>query len=97
MAVRATAPAALPSGARVKIALRPERIRIAGSGADGLPARVTEAIYAGNATTLMLDAQGDYRIRLRIPAGAGLPEPRIGEAVSLQWDAVDARVFEADS
>jgi putative spermidine/putrescine transport system ATP-binding protein/mannopine transport system ATP-binding protein len=97
VAVRATALAGLPAGARVKIALRPERIRIAPAGAAGLPARVTEAIYAGNATTLMLEAQGGHRMRLRIPAGAGLQEPRIGETVALQWDAADARVFEAAS
>ena len=45
----------------------------------------------------MLDAEGGHRMRLRIPAGAGLPEPRIGETVALQWDAADARVFEAAS
>jgi spermidine/putrescine ABC transporter ATP-binding subunit len=98
VAVRATALTGLPSGAQVKIAVRPERIRIATAGADGLPARVTEAIYAGNATTLMLEAvAGGHRLRLRIPAGAGRPEPRIGETVALQWEATDARIFEAKS
>ncbi|KAA2212963.1 ABC transporter ATP-binding protein [Teichococcus oryzae] len=88
----ATAVSPLPPGGRVRLALRPERLRIA-AGGEGLEARVTEAIYAGNATTLMLQAAGGQMLRLRIPAGAGLPEAAVGEAVTLGWQAADARAF----
>ena len=36
-------------------------------------------------------------MRLRIPAGSGLQEPRIGATVALQWNATDARIFEVAS
>nr|WP_235913610.1 ABC transporter ATP-binding protein [Pseudoroseomonas coralli] len=81
------------AGDRVRLALRPERLRILPGAAEGVPALVTEAIYAGNATTLMLEAAGGQVLRLRIPAGAGLPEAVAGEAVTLGWQAADARAF----
>ena len=89
----AVAAAGVTAGGRVRLALRPERLRILPSGGEGVPARVTEAIYAGNATTLMLEAAGGQVLRLRIPAGAGLPEAGMGEAVTLGWQAADARAF----
>ncbi|HWL80010.1 MAG TPA: ABC transporter ATP-binding protein [Roseomonas sp.] len=88
----AVAASQLAEGGRVRLALRPERLRILPEG-EGVPARVTEAIYAGNATTLMLEAAGGQVLRLRIPAGAGLPEASAGETVTLGWQAADARAF----
>ncbi|SHJ01595.1 mannopine transport system ATP-binding protein [Roseomonas rosea] len=91
--MQATAAQALPAGERVKIALRPERLRVLPAGTEGPTARVTEAIYAGNATTLMLEGQGGQLLRARIPAGAGMHEPRPGESVRLAWQQADARAF----
>ncbi|MCR0982624.1 ABC transporter ATP-binding protein [Roseomonas pecuniae] len=90
----ATAAQSLAAGSRIKVALRPERLRVLPAG-EGLGARVTEAIYAGNATTLMLEGEGGRRLRARIPAGAGLHEPRPGERVRLSWQPTDARAFAA--
>ncbi|MDJ0387497.1 ABC transporter ATP-binding protein [Roseomonas sp. E05] len=89
----ALAASPVPAGGRVRLALRPERLRIVAGGGEGVPARVTEAIYAGNATTLMLETAGGQTLRLRIPAGTGLPEAAAGEAVTLSWQAADARAF----
>jgi len=91
--MEATAASPVAAGGRVRLALRPERLRILPAGERGVPARVTEAIYAGNATTLMLEAGGSQTLRLRIPAGAGLPEPAAGDSVTLGWHAGDARAF----
>lgn len=91
----AIAAQALPAGGRVRVALRPERLRVLPADGEGGTARVTEAIYAGNATTLMLEGQGGQRLRARVPAGAGLHEPRPGEAVRLSWQPADARAFPA--
>ncbi|MBP0444759.1 ABC transporter ATP-binding protein [Roseomonas sp. SSH11] len=83
----------LPAGQLIKVALRPERLRVLPAGNETATARVTEAIYAGNATTLMLEGQGGQLLRARIPAGAGLHEPRPGDAVRLSWQTADARAF----
>ena len=55
-------------------------------------ARVQEAIYVGNATTLLLAMPERQVLKLRLPAGASVPA--VGEAVGLRWAAADARVFE---
>jgi len=91
----ATAAQPLPAGGRIKVALRPERLRVLPADGGGSTARVTEAIYAGNATTLMLEGQGGQLLRARVPAGAGLHEPRPGDSVRLSWQPADARAFPA--
>ena len=90
-AVEATAVGPLADGARVRIAIRPERLSLANAG-SGLPARVEEAIYAGNATTLLLATPFGQTLRLRVPAGAAA-SPGVGETVGLSWRAEDARAF----
>ncbi|MFH5923078.1 ABC transporter ATP-binding protein [Roseomonas xinghualingensis] len=95
--MEAVAAQALSAGERIKVALRPERLRVEPGGTDGMAARVSEAIYAGNATTLLLEADDGQVLRARIPAGAGLHEPRPGEAVRLSWQRADARAFMAGS
>ncbi|WP_159993061.1 ABC transporter ATP-binding protein [Roseomonas sp. 18066] len=91
----AQAVGAIAAGAKLTLALRPERLRLAPAGAPGLAAEVREAIYVGNATTLLLRAADGATLRARIPAGAGLAEPAPGENVTLQWEAADARAFPA--
>ena len=93
--MQAIAAQAIAAGGRIRVALRPERLRVLPAGGHGPVARVTDAIYAGNATTLMLEGEGGQLLRARIPAGAGLHEPRPGEAVCLAWQAADARAFSA--
>ncbi|HEY8612766.1 MAG TPA: ABC transporter ATP-binding protein [Roseomonas sp.] len=95
--MEAIAAQSLPAGGRIRVALRPERLRVSPTGTGGMAARVSEAIYAGNATTLMLEGEGGQMLRARIPAGAGLHEPRPGEQVRLTWQATDARAFVAGS
>lgn len=62
MAMDAIAAMPLPTGARISVALRPERLRVESGGPENgenhMPATVAEAVYAGNATTLLLDAAG---------------------------------------
>ncbi|SIP88909.1 ABC transporter ATP-binding protein [Bosea sp. TND4EK4] len=91
-AVEALAVGALAEGVPVKIAIRPERLSLVEAG-GGLPARVEEAIYAGNATTLLLATPSGQTLRLRVPAGGAGGSPAIGEAVGLSWRAEDARAF----
>ncbi|POR46623.1 putative spermidine/putrescine transport system ATP-binding protein [Bosea psychrotolerans] len=90
--VEATAVEAVAQGAPVRIAIRPERLSL-GDPATGLAACVEEAIYAGNATTLLLALPSGQSIRLRVPAGAALASPAVGERVGLSWRVEDARAF----
>ena len=83
----------LPEGAPAQLAIRPEKLRLAIAGAGVLNARVKEAIYAGNASTLLLSGSAGHEFRLRIPAGGGIVQPAVGETVGLTWHAQDARVF----
>jgi putative spermidine/putrescine transport system ATP-binding protein/mannopine transport system ATP-binding protein len=93
----ATAAAPFPAGGALRIAVRPERLRIGPDGGPGLVARVVETIYAGAATTVLLQAEGGgTALRARLPAGADAPEPRPGERVTLAWRAEEARAFPAE-
>ncbi|MDQ8728497.1 ABC transporter ATP-binding protein [Bradyrhizobium sp. LHD-71] len=91
--VEATAMQAVAAGSRVRLAVRPERIALANAENATLTARVTDAIYAGNATRLILEAPGGLQLRLRLPVGGERVAPRLGELVGLRWQAEDARVF----
>ena len=95
--VAATAAAPLAAGSAVTIAVRPERLRLAVSDRpDSVPSTVTEAIYAGVATTFMLDGPGLAGLRLRAPTGAGAVQLQPGSAVRLWWDPAEARAFAAE-
>ncbi len=91
-AVPATAVEDVVPGAAIRVAVRPERLVLTGAGEGLLAARVQEAIYVGNATTLLLATPERQVLKLRLPAGASVPA--VGEAVGLRWAAADARVFE---
>ncbi|MGX1743759.1 ABC transporter ATP-binding protein [Bosea sp. NPDC055353] len=91
-AVPATAVGDVVPGAAIRVAIRPERLALTGAGEGLLGARVQDAIYVGNATTLLLATPERQVLKLRLPAGASVPAP--GEAVGLRWSAADARVFE---
>jgi len=64
-------------------AIRPEAVRLAGTG---LRATVTAASFLGAATRITLDA-GGTRLTALLPRGAARPE--VGAAVHLDWDAAD--------
>ncbi len=89
----AAAPIAL--GATVRLAVRPECVRLAGRGL-GVAAHMEEAIYAGSVTTLRLRTKGPV-MRALLPAGLGLAEPTPGSPAVLTWQAQDARAFPVES
>lgn len=91
--VEATAAQAVSADTPVRLAIRPERLALADADGAALSARVTEAIYAGNATTLILATPQGPQLRLRLPAGGERPAPAIGDLVGLRWKAEDARIF----
>ena len=87
--VEATAVTDTSAGRPIRLAVRPERVILGGSGLD---ATVREAIYAGTVTTLLLQTAGPM-MKASLPIGAGLPEPAPGAVMRVSWRPEDARVF----
>ncbi|WP_374442244.1 ABC transporter ATP-binding protein [Stella sp.] len=85
----------LAAGTALRIAVRPERVRLA-PPAGGMAATLVEAIYAGVATTLIADLGSERRVRARLAAGVDERQWAAGEAVDLAWRPEDARAFAAD-
>ena len=85
----------LAAGAAVRVAVRPERVRLGGVEDGTVRGTVIEAIYAGVATTCIADLGGDRRVRARIAAGMGERTRGPGEMVAVSWRAEDARAFGA--
>jgi len=73
-----------PAGARVTLALRPERIRMhAGNGVEGV---VETATYRGSALDVVLRLPGDARLRASQPLVDGLiTPPPPGSAAAVSW------------
>ncbi|WP_439496339.1 ABC transporter ATP-binding protein [Bosea sp. (in: a-proteobacteria)] len=91
--VAATAVDPVAAGGRVRLAVRPERLAVVAADGAALTARVNEAIYAGNATTLILEGPNGLPFRVRLPAGSQHAAPALGDQVGLRWSAEDARAF----
>jgi putative spermidine/putrescine transport system ATP-binding protein/spermidine/putrescine transport system ATP-binding protein len=81
-----------PVGARVRIAVRPERLRMEKSGAHGLPARVRDIVYRGPVTHFYMDSAAGRLLAYRQDARAG--DWRIGDEVRCVWDAGSAVVLD---
>jgi putative spermidine/putrescine transport system ATP-binding protein/mannopine transport system ATP-binding protein len=90
--VEGTAVDGLSEGQPVQMAVRPERVAFT-TASPSVPAHVDEAIYAGNATTMLASFPGASAFRIRLPAGIASSAPPVGGQVGLQWRAEDARVF----
>lgn len=93
--VEATAVDAVTERAKLRVAIRPERLSLTAPGHGLLTARVQQEIYAGNATTLLLGTAGGQSLKLRLPAGSVSPGPALGDLVGLRWAPQDARAFGA--
>jgi putative spermidine/putrescine transport system ATP-binding protein/spermidine/putrescine transport system ATP-binding protein len=78
-------------GERVKIAIRPERLRMGRVDAPGLPARIRDIVYRGPVTHFYLDsADGPL---LCYEQNAGAKDWSVGEQVRCTWDPESAVVL----
>jgi spermidine/putrescine ABC transporter ATP-binding subunit len=95
VSVEATAIGALPRDSNVVIAVRPERLSVTAAGQAPMTCKVREAIYAGIATTYIVEASDGTLLRVRSATGAhGFDLPADG-TVSVGWSGADARAFAA--
>ena len=81
-----------PVGERVRIAVRPERLRMQRSDAQGLPARVRDIVYRGPVTHFYLDSAAGPLLAYQQNARAG--EWAIGDELRCAWDGDSAVVLE---
>ena len=94
---KATAPNALAVGARVAVAVRPEKIRLCG-GADSadnkLRGHVKDVAYIGDVSTYNMLLAGARTLRVQTTnSKRGAPLPSAGQELWLSWDAADAVVI----
>jgi putative spermidine/putrescine transport system ATP-binding protein/spermidine/putrescine transport system ATP-binding protein len=84
---------ALP-GTRVRMAIRPERVRIAHGDAEGIPARIRDIVYRGPVTHFYLDSAVGPLLSYRQDVRAH--DASVGDAVRCAWDAESAVVLETE-
>ena len=78
-------------GGRVRIAIRPERLRMSRADAPGLPARIRDIVYRGPVTHFYLDSVGGPLLCYQQNAGAS--DWSVGDQVRCAWDAESAVVL----
>ena len=83
--VRVTADAA-PVGAKVRLAVRPERVRMSRADGEGVSARVRDIVYRGSATHYYMDSAGGPLMCYRQNATSAAGDWSVGDAVRCAWD-----------
>lgn len=86
----------LSGGQPVRVAIRPEHIRLASEAgsvdAKGCSATIEETIYAGSVTTVLLRSKGPT-LRVRLPAEDPVLDAAAGARVVFGWQARHARAY----
>jgi putative spermidine/putrescine transport system ATP-binding protein/spermidine/putrescine transport system ATP-binding protein len=77
--------ASAPVGAKVRLAVRPERVRMNRPGGDGLSAQVRSIVYRGAVTHYYMDGAGGSLLAYAQNAAAG--DWEVGDDVRCAWDA----------
>jgi putative spermidine/putrescine transport system ATP-binding protein/spermidine/putrescine transport system ATP-binding protein len=82
------------AGSKVRLAIRPERVRLDHARSDGLPARVRDIVYRGPVTHVYMDsAVGSL---LSFLQNAPAHDWSVGEDVRCAWDAASAVAIEPE-
>ena len=89
---RVSVPGDKASGERVRIAVRPERLRMARADAQGLPATIRDIVYRGPVTHFYMDSASGPLLAYQQNARAG--DWTIGDEVRCAWDPDSAVVLD---
>ncbi len=81
-------------GSTVRIAIRPERVRVDGRGGDGVPARVRDIVYRGPITHLYMDSAAGQLLSYR--QNSASERWHTGDEVRCSWDADSGIVIEPE-
>lgn len=88
------APGRFVPGARVLLAVRPERIKVEGLGDYALTARLRDAVFQGSKVQLHFDApEGDQLLVETSDLPGGVPMP--GSEMKLGWAVADTLIYPA--
>ena len=79
----------LPIGTKVELFLRPEHVRVSGTG---IPATLRETTFLGALTRLRFEVAGDNRVWADVASEAA-EAIQIGDRVFLDWDSAAARLM----
>jgi len=71
-------------GAKVRLAVRPERVRMSASGGEGVSARIRDIVYRGSVTHYYMTSAGGPLLSYRQNAAAG--DWTVGDDVRCAWD-----------
>ena len=86
--------APLPPGTVARLAVRPEHVLLsAAAGATGLAGRVTQCVFNGANTAILVELPDGAMLRADVGARTGLAGLEPGAAVTASWPAADAIVF----
>lgn len=80
-------------GSPVRLAVRPERVRLAAPGDGRLAGTVGDVIYAGPTEIYLVRTDALPEVTVRVPVQSGALRPARGEAVSLVWDFANALIY----
>ena len=90
---RAAVLADSPVGQKVRIAIRPERLRMGSMHGPGLPARIRDIVYRGPVTHFYMDSAGGSLLCYQQNAGA--QDWSVGDEVRCSWNAESAVVLDS--
>jgi mannopine transport system ATP-binding protein len=88
------------SGAAVKLAVRPEHVRLAERGrahSATLPGVIETAIFAGSFQTFLVRTLGETTLYVQAPAGSAAPAFRSGDPVDILLEPSALHAFAGDS
>jgi len=90
---RATVLADSSVGQKVRIVVRPERLRMGSIQEPGLPARIRDIVYRGPVTHFYMDSAGGPLLSYQ--QNAGVQDWSVGDEVRCSWDAANAVVLDS--
>ncbi len=86
-------------GSTIRVAVRPERVRVersAPAGAPAIPGQVVSAVYLGAATHYHVEVAGRHRVLATTPNAREVgPVPERGDTVYLSWRVEDVLVLKS--
>ena len=82
------------AGGRARIAVRPERVQLAGEGANRLDATVRELIYLGDQIRLRVELAGKHEFTIKAPISQLDRSLRPGDAIRVGLDPAHTRALD---
>ncbi|NKC52165.1 ABC transporter ATP-binding protein [Ochrobactrum cytisi] len=70
-------------GGEMALVVRPEHLALGDTGVNRISGQVTEVVYAGSETRILVDAAETRLLTVRVPPGQVIPA--LGEDVTLSW------------